>query len=85
VGYAADIAPRPYLMVNGDDDSLIPPPNVQAVFAAAHEPKTLVWIEGEHIQPDEGALIGRLAGQISTWLGARGLLPEVDPLSLALP
>jgi fermentation-respiration switch protein FrsA (DUF1100 family) len=82
VRYAGDIAPRPYLMVNGDDDSLIPPPNVQAVFAAAHEPKTLVWIEGEHIQPDEGALIGRLAGRISNWLGARGLLPAAGSPAL---
>ena len=79
VRYAADIAPRPYLMVNGDDDSLIPPPNVEAVFAAAREPKTLVWVEGEHIQPDEAALISRLTGQISAWLGARGLLPPVTP------
>ena len=77
VRYAADIAPRPYLMVNGDDDSLIPPPNVEAVFAAAREPKTLMWIEGEHIQPDEDVLIRRLTSQIRAWLGARGLLPPV--------
>jgi fermentation-respiration switch protein FrsA (DUF1100 family) len=85
VRYAGDIAPRPYLMVNGDDDSLIPPPNVQAVFAAAHEPKTLVWIEGQHIQPDEGALIARVAGQITDWLATRGLLPQMHPPSLARP
>jgi fermentation-respiration switch protein FrsA (DUF1100 family) len=85
VRYAGDIAPRPYLMVNGDDDTLIPPPNVQAVFAAAHEPKTLVWIESEHIQPDENTLISRLATQITDWLATRGPLPEVAPLPLVLP
>jgi dienelactone hydrolase len=81
VRYAGRIAPRPYLMVNGDDDTLIPPGNVKAVFAAAHEPKTLVWVAGEHIEPDEGLLIGRLAGQVSDWLVARDLLPRSGPAS----
>lgn len=76
VHYAGRIAPRPYLMVNGDDDSLIPPGNVEAVFAAAHEPKTLMWVAGEHIEPDEGRLIERVAGQVSDWLATRGLLPR---------
>jgi fermentation-respiration switch protein FrsA (DUF1100 family) len=79
VRYAADIAPRPYLMVNGDDDTLIPARNVEAVFAAAREPKTLLWLEGEHIEPGESALIRRLSRQISEWLGARGLLPPAAP------
>jgi fermentation-respiration switch protein FrsA (DUF1100 family) len=84
VRYVGDIAPRPYLMVNGGDDSLIPQTSVETVFDAAREPKTLVWIEGEHIQPDEGALIGRLTGTISDWLSARGLLPTCGDEGRAL-
>ena len=66
-------------LISGDDDTLIPSGNVQAVFAAAHEPKTLVWVAGEHIQPDEGLLIGRVADQVSGWLAARDLLPRSGP------
>jgi len=74
--YAPRIAPRRFLMVNGRGDSLIPPANVAALFDAAREPKELIWMEGEHIQPDETALIGQVSGRVATWLQARGLLAE---------
>lgn len=73
--YVGDIAPRPFLMVNGADDSLIPRANVRALFEAAGEPKDLLWMGGEHVQPDESALIAAVAGRIVEWLAQRGLLP----------
>lgn len=75
VRYVDDIAPRPFLMVNGADDRLIPRANVLALFEAAGEPKDIIWMDGEHVQPDENALIAEVAGRIVEWLAQRGLLP----------
>jgi dienelactone hydrolase len=72
--YAGAIAPRPFLMVNGAGDSLVPRANVQALYDAAREPKELLWVEGEHIQPTETELLAQLSGIVTSWLTARGLL-----------
>lgn len=73
--YAARISPRPVLMVNGASDSLIPRRNVDALYEAAREPKDILWVRGEHVQPGETELIGAVSGWIAAWLAKRGLLP----------
>ena len=75
VRYVARIAPRPLLMVNGADDGMIPRPNVLALYDAAGVPKDLRWTAGEHVQPDEDALIQRLADLVAEWLVERAHLP----------
>jgi dienelactone hydrolase len=72
--YAAAIAPRPFLMINGAGDSLVPRAHAEALYAAAREPKELLWMPGEHVQPTEAELLARLSGTITAWLTARGLL-----------
>ncbi|OLB96495.1 MAG: hypothetical protein AUH30_12735 [Candidatus Rokubacteria bacterium 13_1_40CM_68_15] len=76
--YVAGIAPRPFLMVNGADDSLVPRASVLALYEAARAPKELIWVPSEHVQPDEADLIRRLSGTIVSWLSARGLLPSAS-------
>lgn len=73
--YAARISPRPVLMVNGASDSLIPRSNVNALYEAARPPKDILWVRGEHVNPDETELIGAVSGWIAAWLARRGLLP----------
>src|SRR6266851_2496117 len=73
--YVARIAPRPLLMVNGAEDSLIPRANVNALFEAAREPKEILWMRGEHVHPDEKELIGAVSGWLAAWLVRRGLFP----------
>ena len=77
--YVAGIAPRAFLMVNGAGDSLVPRASVLALYEAAREPKELIWVQSEHVQPDEADLIHRLSGTIVSWLAARGLLPPSAP------
>lgn len=74
--YAPAIAPRPFLMVNGAGDSIMPRANVLVLYEAARQPKELIWVAGDHVQPSEADLIHRLSGTIVTWLKARGLLTE---------
>jgi uncharacterized protein len=50
VFFAARIAPRPFLMVNTTDDPVFPRPAVEALFAAARDPKELRWHPGTHHQ-----------------------------------
>lgn len=73
--YAAAISPRPFLMLNGSEDSLVPRASVLALYAAARPPKELVWVKSEHVQPSEAQLILELSGIVTSWLVNRGLLP----------
>lgn len=72
--YAAAITPRTLIMINGAEDSLVPRRYALALYGAAREPKELVWVEGEHVQPSESALIERLSGLVTARLVAHGLL-----------
>jgi hypothetical protein len=47
---------------------------VVALYDAAREPKELVWIESEHVQPSEAALLERVSVVVTARLTARGLL-----------
>lgn len=78
--YVAAISPRPYLMVNGADDGLVPHAHVLALYAAAAEPKELIWIPGDHVEANDAALIERLVEHIRSVLVTRGLLPGDDAL-----
>lgn len=42
----AQIAPRPVMLVHGDDDRLIPARNSEQLYAAAGEPRTILIIPG---------------------------------------
>ncbi len=40
------VAPRPLLLIHGDDNALHPPGESQALYAESHEPKRLVLLKG---------------------------------------
>ena len=51
---ASMISPRPLLMINGSRDEIIPKPATEALFAAARDPKRIIWYDCGHIDlPDE--------------------------------
>ena len=53
VNWVARISPRPLLMINGKDDPIVPRECTERLFAAAKEPKEILWLEGGHMpQPD---------------------------------
>lgn len=48
IHFAAQIAPRPVLCINGRRDEAVPPAAAQALFDALGEPKRIVWYDGGH-------------------------------------
>jgi hypothetical protein len=62
------VAPRPLLVVGAEADRRIPRRGIEALFAAAGEPKRLVWFGGQHMDVDDAAILRVLADTTLTWL-----------------
>ncbi len=58
--YVARISPRPVIMVNGRDDRQMPVQAVRALYTAASEPKTIIWLTTGHLSPTNTPLIRAL-------------------------
>ncbi len=56
----AAIAPRPVLIIGARNDERTPAGQIEALFAAAREPKSLRWTEGRHIEPGRSEIIADL-------------------------
>lgn len=54
--WVAAIAPRPFIMVNTADDERLPRAGIESLFAAAREPKQLIWTHGMHVHADSAAV-----------------------------
>ncbi|MCF7854922.1 MAG: alpha/beta hydrolase [Candidatus Pacebacteria bacterium] len=50
------VAPRAVLLQNVKDDTIIPHSSAQALYAAAHHPKRIVWYEGTHKHAERAVL-----------------------------
>lgn len=48
VNFVGHISPRPVLMVNGEQDMIIPKACAEALHAAAADPKQVIWYDGGH-------------------------------------
>lgn len=58
--WVARIAPRPFTMINAEADEKLPRPAVEALYAAAGEPRTLLWLPGQHVQPNRPEIVRAL-------------------------
>jgi hypothetical protein len=74
--YVAGIAPRPLVMVNGRDDPQMPAQAVRALYAAAREPKALIWLTTGHLLPTDRPLIRAL---VDTTLARLPVLKRARP------
>lgn len=54
------VAPRPYTMLNATEDERLPRPAIEALYAAASEPKAIVWFPGKHVQPNRPEIVRAL-------------------------
>jgi len=61
------VAPVPVLFVNGARDELVGDANARLLHAEAGEPKTIVWLDTEHMRPEADALLVDLVGRARAW------------------
>jgi len=48
INYVAKISPRPLLMINAEDDDVVPPITSKLLFKAAKKPKEIIWHPARH-------------------------------------
>ena len=72
--YAPLITPRPFLVMSGADDELIPRERVLALHQAARPPKDLFWVQSKHLRPKQEELIRSLSKRLTEWLVEQHLL-----------
>ncbi|MCZ8011154.1 MAG: hypothetical protein O9285_04055 [Gemmatimonas sp.] len=60
------VAPRPYTMLNATEDERLPRPAIEALYAAASEPKAIVWFPGKHVQPNRPEIVRALVTTVLT-------------------
>lgn len=64
------ISPRPFVMINAEEDEKIPLESIEALFQAAREPKEEIWLPGAHIRPSQTDVVRELLelvmGRITT-------------------
>ncbi|MGH7726096.1 MAG: hypothetical protein ACREOU_11780 [Candidatus Eiseniibacteriota bacterium] len=65
--HVARISPRPLLLVGGTRDEFVPRSSTDALYRAAREPKTQLWFESEHLQPDAEDLLNELVTRSLEW------------------
>lgn len=49
--WVGQIAPRSFIMINADQDERVPKTCVQALYDQAREPRELIWISDQHVNP----------------------------------
>lgn len=59
-GWVARITPRPVVIVGAKQDRRLRRDNLEALYAAAREPKELLWTEGGHVGPGRTDIIADL-------------------------
>ena len=68
------ISPRPYIQVSARGDYMIPEANALALYNAAEEPHSLIWIPATHLMPGMEDIIDKMVAVAGTELGKWGLL-----------
>ena len=58
--WVARIAPRPVVIIGARDDEQLPEHKVAKLYAAANEPKELLWTDGGHVDPRRADIVRAL-------------------------
>jgi fermentation-respiration switch protein FrsA (DUF1100 family) len=58
--WIGQVAPRPVMMLNASEDEQIPRSSVDLLYAAAGDPKELIWLPGKHMQGNRPEVIEQL-------------------------
>jgi hypothetical protein len=58
--WVPSVSPRPIIMINAEEDERLPRHAIDALHAAARDPKEIIWLPGQHVQPNRAEIIGGL-------------------------
>jgi len=58
--YTQKISPIPLVMINGAHDEQVPRVNTEIFYKAAQEPKKIVYLESQHVNPNNPELTRRI-------------------------
>lgn len=67
------VAPRPVVLVNSTEDERIPRPQVEQLYAAAGEPRAMVWLPGRHVMRRRPEVVRQLVTTVLTRMEAEPL------------
>ena len=62
--WVARVSPRPVVMLNALDDERIPRVSIEALWRAAREPKSQVWLPGQHMQGNRQEVLRALVDTV---------------------
>jgi dienelactone hydrolase len=62
--WIGQVAPRPVVLINAEEDERLPRDAVLALWDAAREPRTLVWMPGPHVQRNRPEVIQALLAEV---------------------
>ncbi len=71
--YVEGISPIPLIMINGEDDQLIPRANVLTLYQKAGEPKVLLWLPSQHVHPNNVRLTNQILNTLRRELSRLGI------------
>ncbi|HSA56338.1 MAG TPA: hypothetical protein VLE53_11585 [Gemmatimonadaceae bacterium] len=58
--WVPQVAPRPVIMINARADERLPRAAIDALHASARQPKEVIWLPGQHVQPNREEVIRAL-------------------------
>jgi len=70
------------LLVNAEADELIPPGSTRLLTELTPEPKWVVTMPGDHINPRDQAVLARVVALSKAWLIERGAANDPTPPAL---
>jgi len=70
VDYVGRIAPRELVVISGSGDGIFPRASAELLYTSAGEPKELIWMDSEHVNPRRPELIRELVALV---------LARIDP------
>jgi hypothetical protein len=62
--WIGQVAPRPVILLNAEDDERIPRESVAILWAATQEPREQVWLPGRHMQGNRPDVLARLVDAV---------------------
>jgi len=71
--YIGRVSPTPLIMINGTEDEQVPRHNVELLYNAAGEPKSITWLESRHVRPDNVHLTRSILTELKRELRRRGI------------